>query len=72
MASLITIFRDMPDPRSGNAQRHALLEILAIALSVCDAESCVNFAEDREPLLRDLLSKGSRSRHVLAGTCGKI
>ena len=55
MPSLITIFREMPDPRSGNAQRHDLLDILTIALvaSVCGAESCVDFAEfgeDREPL----------------------
>lgn len=60
MASLITIFREMPDPRSGNAQRHDLLDILTIALvaSVCGAESCVDFAEfaeDREPLLREFL-----------------
>ncbi len=61
MPSLITIFREMPDPRSGNAQRHELLDILAIALvaSVCGAESCVDFAEfacDRERLLREFLS----------------
>ena len=61
MPSLITIFRDIPDPRSGNAQRHDLLDILTIALvaSVCGAESCVDFAEfaeDREPLLREFLS----------------
>lgn len=61
MASLMTIFRDMPDPRRGNAQRHALLDILTIALvaSICGAESCVDFAEfaeDREPLLREFLS----------------
>lgn len=60
MASLITIFRDIPDPRRGNAQRHELLDILTIALvaSVCGAESCVDFAEfgaDREPLLREFL-----------------
>jgi predicted transposase YbfD/YdcC len=50
----------MPDPRCGNAQRHDLLDILTIALvaSVCGAESCVDFAEfaeDREPLLREFL-----------------
>ena len=47
MASLITIFREMPDPRRGNARRHDLLDILTIALvaSVCGAESCVDFAE---------------------------
>ncbi|MGC9458107.1 MAG: ISAs1 family transposase [Halothiobacillaceae bacterium] len=61
MTSLITIFRDIPDPRCGNAQRHALLDILTIALvaSVCGAETCVDFAEfagDREPLLREFLS----------------
>ena len=60
MASLITIFREMPDPRRGNAQRHELLDILTIALvaSVCGAESCVDFAEfaeDRAPLLREFL-----------------
>jgi predicted transposase YbfD/YdcC len=60
MISLITIFREMPDPRRGNAQRHDLLDILTIALvaSVCGAESCVDFAEfaeDREPLLREFL-----------------
>ena len=27
MPSLITIFRDMPDPRSGNARRHSLLDV---------------------------------------------
>lgn len=61
MPSLITILREIPDPRSGNAQRHELLDILTIALvaSVCGAESCVDFAdfaEDREPLLREFLS----------------
>jgi hypothetical protein len=65
MASLLTIFREIPDPRSGNAQRHDLLDILMIALvaSVCGAESCVNFAdfaEDRELLLREFLSLGER------------
>lgn len=60
MPSLDTIFRDMPDPRRGNARRHDLLDILTIALvaSVCGAESCVDFAEfarDREPLLREFL-----------------
>jgi predicted transposase YbfD/YdcC len=61
MAALITIFREMPDPRCGNAQRHELLDILTIALvaSLCGAESCVDFAEfaeDREALLREFLS----------------
>ncbi|MCC7320723.1 MAG: transposase family protein, partial [Rubellimicrobium sp.] len=61
MASLITIFRDLPDPRTGNEQRHDLLDILTIALvaSVCGAEPCVDFAEfaaDREMLLREFLN----------------
>ncbi|MFN4088154.1 MAG: ISAs1 family transposase [Alphaproteobacteria bacterium] len=61
MPSLMMILREIPDPRHGNAQRHDLLDILTIALvaSVCGAESCVDFAEfaeDREPLLREFLS----------------
>ena len=61
MPSLITILRQVPDPRTGNAQRRALLDLLVIALaaSVCGAESCVDFAgfaEDREDLLREFLS----------------
>jgi predicted transposase YbfD/YdcC len=61
MASLIDILGEIPDPRQGNAQRHDLLDMLTIALvaSVCGAESCVDFAEfaeDREPLLREFLS----------------
>lgn len=60
MASLIDKLGEIPDPRRGNAQKHELLDILAIALvaSVCGAESCVDFAEfaqDREPLLREFL-----------------
>jgi predicted transposase YbfD/YdcC len=58
--ALIDTLGEIPDPRRGNAQRHELLDILAIALvaSVCGAESCVDFAEfaeDREPLLREFL-----------------
>jgi len=60
MIGLITILRNIPDPRSGNAQRHALLDILAIALvaSICGCESCVeiaDFAEDREELFAEFL-----------------
>ena len=49
MPSLLTILRDVPDPRSGNAQRHDLLDILTIALvaSVCGAQSCVDFRRVR-------------------------
>jgi predicted transposase YbfD/YdcC len=61
MASLMDRLAEVPDPRSGNAQRHELLDVLTIALvaSVCGAESCVDFAEfaeDRETLLREFLS----------------
>jgi hypothetical protein len=58
MPSLITILRQVPDPRTGNAQRHALLDLLVIALaaSVCGAETCVDFAGDREDMLREFLS----------------
>ena len=59
--ALIDMLGEIPDPRRGNAQRHELLDMLAIALvaSVCGAESCVDFAEfaeDRETLLREFLS----------------
>ena len=61
MVSLLAILGSVPDPRTGNAQRHALLDMLVIALaaSVCGAESCVDFAEfgeDRQELLREFLS----------------
>ena len=51
---------ELPDPRSGNARRHKLLDVLTIALtaSICGAESCVDFADfarDRETLFRDFL-----------------
>lgn len=61
MGSFLAILGSVPDPRTGNAQRHALLDMLVIALaaSVCGAETCVDFAEfaeDREILLREFLS----------------
>lgn len=53
-------FEALPDPRTGNAKRHDLLEILTIALTatVCGAESCSDFADfavDREDLFREFL-----------------
>lgn len=53
-------FATLPDPRTGNAKRHDLLEVLTIALtaSVCGAESCSDFADfavDRESLFREFL-----------------
>ena len=53
-------FAGLPDPRSGNATRHDLVEAVTIALvaSICGAESCVDFADfarDREALFREFL-----------------
>ena len=53
-------FAALPDPRTGNAKRHDLLEVLTIALTaaVCGAESCSDFADfavDREQLFREFL-----------------
>jgi len=60
MGWLDACFAELPDPRTGNARRHELLEVLTIALvaSICGAESCVDFADfarDREALFRDFL-----------------
>ena len=54
------ILGSVPDPGTGNAQRHSLLDMLVIAPAalVCGAETCVDFAEfaaDREPLLQEFL-----------------
>jgi predicted transposase YbfD/YdcC len=53
-------FAALPDPRTGNAKRHDLLEVLTIALTaaVCGAETCSDFADfavDREDLFREFL-----------------
>jgi predicted transposase YbfD/YdcC len=53
-------FGDLVDPRTGNAQRHDLLEILLIALAatLCGAEGCVDmalFGRAKAPLLRRFL-----------------
>ena len=58
--SLITILREVPDPRTGNAKLHNLLDLLMIAItaSVCGCNSCVDFAdfaEDRQELLEEFL-----------------
>lgn len=50
-------FEALADPRTGNAKRHDLLEVLTIALTatVCGAETCSDFADfavDREDLFR--------------------
>jgi hypothetical protein len=58
--SIRASFADLPDPRTGHAQRHKLLDVLTIALTatICGAERCVDFADfarDREPLFRGFL-----------------
>ena len=60
MSWFAAAFDSLPDPRTGNAQRHDLLEVLTIALtaSVCGAETCSDFADfavDREGLFREFL-----------------
>ncbi len=57
MLSIWSSLADLPDPRTGNARRHKLLDVLTIALTaaICGAESCVDFADfarDREALFR--------------------
>jgi hypothetical protein len=62
-------FGDLVDPRTGNAQRHDLLEILLIALAatLCGAETCVDmalFGQAKEPFLRRFLRlKGGIPSH---------
>ena len=60
MRTIWSHLAELPDPRSGNARRHKLLDVLTIALtaSICGAESCVDFADfarDREMLFREFL-----------------
>lgn len=59
MSSLITILREVRDPRDANA-RHDLAELLFVALAatLCGAKSCVEiaeFGEGREDELREIL-----------------
>jgi hypothetical protein len=59
--SLIGIFRDLPDPRSGNAKKHRLDEILTIAILaiLCDCAKFTEmelFGEEREEWLRTFLT----------------
>lgn len=60
MTSLITILREVRDPRDMNA-RHVLAEILFIALAatLCGAKSCVEiaeFADGREDDLKEIVA----------------
>lgn len=60
MQGFSVLFADVPDPRDANA-RHDLTEILviAVAASLCGANSCTAFAEfgrSKEPVLRRFLT----------------
>ena len=60
MSWFASAFESLSDPRTGNARRHDLLEVLVMALTaaVCGAESCSDFADfavDREDLFREFL-----------------
>lgn len=60
MGGFRACFAELADPRSGNAQRHELDEIMMIALvaTLCGAASCVDmalFGRSKEPLLRRFL-----------------
>ena len=51
-------FAGPPDPRTGDATRHRLLDVPTIAsvASICGVEDCVAFARDREDLFREFLA----------------
>lgn len=55
MSSMLTILRDVCDPRDANA-RHVLADVLFVALAatLCGAKSCVEIAEFAEIRLADL------------------
>jgi predicted transposase YbfD/YdcC len=60
MSWFLATFKDLEDPRTGNATRYRLLDLLTIALTaaICGAESCVEFADfarDRESLFRSFM-----------------
>ena len=61
MGGFSTIFSRLEDPRTGNARRHDLCELLVIALCscLCGGTTCTDmaeFAEDKEPFLREFLT----------------
>ena len=59
MDGFIACFEGLEDPRTGNAGRHNLLEILMIALCtvLCGGQSAMaEFAEDKEAFLRSFLT----------------
>ena len=59
MDGFIACFEGLEDPRTGNAGRHNLLEILMIALCtvLCGGQSAIaEFADDKEAFLRGFLT----------------
>jgi predicted transposase YbfD/YdcC len=61
MEGFAAVFEDLDDPRTGNAARHDLLEILLIALCtvLCGGQTAVDmaeFAEAKEEFLREFLT----------------
>lgn len=61
MDGFASVFEDLEDPRSGNASRHNLLEILLIALCtvLCGGQTAVDMAEfaaAKEDFLREFLT----------------
>ncbi len=58
-------FADLQDPRTGNATRHLLLEVLVIALCamLCGAEGCVDmaaFGRAKKSFLKRFLTVAAR------------
>jgi predicted transposase YbfD/YdcC len=61
MDGFSAIFSGLADPRTGNARRHDLCELLMIAFCacLCGETTCTDmaeFAEDKEPFLREFLT----------------
>src|SRR3712207_1947723 len=61
MQEFRAVFEDLEDPRTGNAKRHDLLEILLMALCtlLCGGEDCSDmalFGRAKEPFLRQFLT----------------
>jgi predicted transposase YbfD/YdcC len=70
-------FSDLPDPRHGPAQRHALLDILAIALcaTICGADTFVDiarFGKAKEGWLQERLGLALPSGIPSHDTFGRV
>ena len=74
MEEFAAVFADLEDPRTGNAKRHELLEILLIGLCtvLCGGETCtdmVRFGRAKHTFLEEVLTL----RHGIPShdTCGR-